>query len=129
MKQPPTIEPVPVPGPDFDPMDRIIEDLENIESFLDLLVMNPQDLGYLNSHLPGILGLRRTISHQLDMLTDEPYNYPTSRLKILHEENERIFIFLERVVGIVQSWDEESFKKSVKALEEALIKFDDLLTP
>ncbi len=129
MKQPPSIEPVPVPGPDFDPMDRIIEDLENIESFLDHLVMNPQDLGYLNSHLAGILGVRRTLSHQLDMLVDEPYNYPAPRLKMLHEENEKIFIFLERVVGTMSPWDETGFKKAVQALEEALLKFDDVLTP
>lgn len=129
MKQPPAIEPASVPGPGFDPMDRIVEDLENIESFLDHLQMNPQDLAYLNQHLPGILALRRTISHQLVMLEDEPYNYPPARLKILHEENEMIFIFLERVVGTMNPWDEKGFKQACKAVDDALIKFDNILTP
>ncbi len=129
MKQPPSIQPAPVPGPDYDPMDRIVQDLENIESFLALLEMRPQDLHYLNSHLPGILSLRRTLSQQLEMLADEPYNYSASKLKMLHQDNERIFTFLERVVGTMNPWDESAFKKSVKAVEEALLKFDDNLTP
>lgn len=129
MKQPPTIQPASTPGPDFDPMDPIIQDLENIESFLSRLEMNPQDLRYLNSHLPGILALRRTISHQLELLAEEPYNYPPSRLKILHEENERIFIYLEGVVGAMDPWNEKAFKKALKAVEETLLKFDQVLTP
>jgi hypothetical protein len=129
MKQPPAIQPAPVPGPDFDPLDWIIEDWDNIESFLGYLAMNPHDLTYLNTHLPSILALRRTLSHHLDMLADEPYNYPPSRLKILHEENEKVFIFLEGVVGALDPWDEVAFKKAVKATEETLLKLDRDVTP
>jgi hypothetical protein len=129
MKQPPAIQPAPRPGPDYDPMDRIVGDLENIESFLSHVVMNHKDLNYLDSHLSGILGLRRTISQQLEMLADEPYNYPPSRLKTLHQENEKIFIYLEGVVGAMDPWHESAFKKSAKALEETLLKFDQDLTP
>ena len=129
MKQPPTIQPAPSPGPDFDPMDWIIQDLENIESFVSRLEMNPKDLDYLNSHLSGILGLRRTISHHLEMLADEPYDYPPSRLQTLHQENEKMFIFLEGVVGVMDPWNETAFKKAVKAFEEIFSKFDETLTP
>lgn len=129
MKQPPTIVPASTPGPSYDPMDGIVQDMENIESFLDRLSMNPRDLRYLESHLPGILHLRRSIAHQLEKLADEPYNYPPSRLKALIQENETIFTFLERVVGLMHHWDEASFKKAVQAVEAALLKFDDELTP
>ena len=129
MKQPPTVVPASTPGPSYDPMDGIVQDMENIESFLDRLAMNPRDQRYLESHLPGILHLRHSISMQLEKLADEPYNYPPSRLKALRQENETIFIFLERVVGIINHWDEAAFKKAVKAVEETLLKFDDELTP
>ncbi|HVX01298.1 MAG TPA: hypothetical protein VHA52_12820 [Candidatus Babeliaceae bacterium] len=129
MKQPPSIQPTPTPGPDFDPMDRIIEAMENIESFQDRLVMDPQDLKYLNTHLSGILALRRTIAQELDLLIEEPYYYSYEKLTKLHQENERIFTFLEHVVGTLDPWNEGAFKKAVKALEEALLKFDDELTP
>jgi hypothetical protein len=66
---------------------------------------------------------------QLEKLSDEPYNYPASRLKALRQENETIFTFLERVVGLMHHWDEAAFKKAVKAVEETLLKFDDELTP
>ena len=129
MRQPPTIQQAPYPGPSYDPMDSIIQNLENIQSFLSHLVMNPKDLDYLNSHLSGILGLRRILSQQLEMLADEPYNYSLFRLKILHQENETTFIYLEGVVGSMNPWDEKAFKKSTKAVEETLLKFDQNLTP
>lgn len=129
MKQPPTIQPALRPGPSFDPMDRIVQDLENIESFVDRLIMDPKDLAYLNSHLSGILSLRRIISHQLDMLSDEPYNYPASRINKLHQENEKLFVYLEGVIGAMNPWNEILFKRSVKAVEEALLRFDQDLTP
>ncbi len=129
MKQPPSIQPAPRPGPNFDPMDRIVQDLENIESFVDRLAMNPKDLDYLHSHLSGILSLRRTLSHQLEMLKEEPYNYASSRLSQLHHENEQLFIYLEGIVGAMDPWNEDSFRKSVKALEETFLKFDRDLTP
>jgi hypothetical protein len=127
-KDPPTIQPDPVPGPDFDPMDWIIENLDNIESFLLNLSMNKNQI-YLNSHLPSILALRRTISHQIDQLAEEPYNYSSSRLKNLHEENELIFIYLEGVVGAMNPFNEEKFKKSLHFAEETLTKFEGDLTP
>jgi len=129
MQQLPPIKPAERPGPDYDPMDRIIEDLENVESFLTYFATNPMDLDYLNTHLSGILALRRTLSHQLEMLSEEPYNYHRSRLKALHDENEKIFLFLEGAVGASGPWDEVMFKKSVQSAEEALSKFDAILTP
>jgi hypothetical protein len=129
MKQPPTIIPADVPGPDYDPMDQIVENLENIESFVDRLALKPHDLKYMKSHLPGILNLRRSIAHQLEKLEDEPYNYSAQRLQALNQENEMIFIFLERVIGTMEPWDATDFKKAVKAVGEALLKFDNELTP
>lgn len=129
MKQPPSIQPASRPGPAYDPMDQIVQDLENIESFISMLALHPKDQKYLDSHLSSILGLRRTISHQLDKLDGEPYNYPQARLKNLHQENEKIFLYLEGAVGALNPWHEKEFKKFVKAVEEALSKFDESLTP
>lgn len=129
MSQPPAIPPVPQPGPNFDPMDQIVQNLENIESFLGWLEMHPDDLHYLNSHLPGILSLRRTISHQLEMLSEEPYHYPASRLNILHQENETLFIYVEGVVGAMNPLNKKAFHKALKAAEEVFLKFDQNLTP
>ena len=129
MKQPPSIQPASRPGPDYDPMDQIVQDLENIESFVSCLALNPKDLKYLNSHLPGILALRRTLSHQLDKLVEDPYNYPPSPLKTLHQENEKLFLYLEGAVGAMNPWNEKEFKKMVKAVETILSTFDDFLTP
>jgi hypothetical protein len=129
MKQPASIQPDPVPGPDYDPMDAIVENLLNIESFLDCLSDHPNDANYLKTHLSGILGLRRTLSHEIDKLAAEPYEYPPLRLKKLHEENEKIFTYVEGVIGEMESGDEIKFKKCLKAAEEALSKFDNELTP
>jgi len=129
MKQPPSIEPTPTPGPAYDPMDRIVQDLQNIESFVSRLAMNPKDLSYLNNHLSPILGLRRTISQQLDKLAEDPYSYSPTRLQNLHKENEKMFTYLEDVVGMMNPWNEEKFKRAVKATEDVLSKFDGDLTP
>ncbi len=129
MKQPPTIQPAEGPGPDFDPMDRIVQDMENIESFLIRLETDPRDFVYLDSHLSGILGLRRTLSHQLDMLESDPYNYPPSRLKTLHQENEKLFLYLEGAVGAMKSKNDPEFKKFIKETGKILSAFDDTLTP
>lgn len=124
-----TPKPEPHPEHDYDAMDRIVQDLVNIESFYTYLAMNPKDLGYMNAHLSAILGLRRTISRQLDMLADEPYSYPKSKLQKLHQENEKIFSYLEGAVGAMDPWNEKLFKSSLHALEETFSKFDDELTP
>lgn len=129
MKQPPSFQSDPVPGPSFDPMDAIVQNLENIESFLFYVSDNPKDLGYLNTHLSGILSLRRTISHEIEKLSDDPYSYSPLRLQKLQKENEDIFIYLEGVAGEMASEDEKKFKKCIKATEDALSKFDDELTP
>lgn len=129
MKQPPTIQPASRPGPGYDPMDRIVEDLQNIQNFISKLADNPKDLKYLNTHLSKILSLRRTISHQLDLLTEEPYNYPVPRLSLLHKENEKIFLHLEGLVGAMAPWNESHFKKFMDAVDSTIEKFDDDLTP
>ncbi len=129
MKQPPSIQPALTPGPDYDPMDQIVQDLQNIESFLLFLSSNPKDLTYLNTHLPSVLGLRRTISQQLEKLSEDPYNYSPSRLKKLHDENEKNFIYLEGVAGEMMAGEEGKFKKFTKAALKAISDFDNDLTP
>lgn len=129
MKQPPTIQPSSRQGPDYDPMDRLVEDLQNIEVFLSKLNDNPQDLAYLNSHLSHILPLRRSISQQIDLLLDDPYNYPHDRLTRLHKENEKIFLHLEGLVGAMQAQNTPHFKKFMHALDVLLSEFDKTLTP
>ena len=129
MKQPPTIQPASRPGPDYDPMDSIVQDMENIQNFLSRLEMNTKDFAYLDSHLSGILGLRRTVSQHLGMLESEPYNYSPTRLTALHQENEKIFLYLEGAVGAMKSKNDREFKKFIKTAGEALSQFDNLLTP
>lgn len=129
MKRPPSIQPAPVRGPDYDPMDRIVQDLENVDSFLLYLSSNPQDLPYLNTHLTSILGMRRTLEHQIKMLSEEPYNYHEIRLQKLHQEIENLFTYIEGVVGEMTSGEEKKFKKCMKAAVETLSKLDDDLTP
>src|SRR5262245_19019586 len=92
-KDPDSIQPAPRPGPGYDPMDRIVQDLQNIQNFIAHLDEHPEDLNYLDTHLSKTLALRRTISHQLDQLTDEPYGYSASRLELLKKENEEIFSY------------------------------------
>ncbi len=129
MKQPPSIQPASRPGPDYDPLDRIVENLQNIEAFLSKLEDQPEDLSYLNSHLPQILPLRRTISHQLSLLQDEPYSYSQERLATLHRENENLFLHLEGVVGSMHPLNEERFNKFMKAALQTLEALDGNLTP
>lgn len=129
MKQSSSIQPDPIPGPDYDPMDRLVQDVQNIETFLSYLALHSQDIDYLNAHLPGILHLRRTIAQQLDKLVDEPYAYPSSRIQMLHADNEKIFTLVEGVVGEMISKEMPKFKKMLKAAEDTLAAFEDRLTP
>lgn len=129
MKQPPTIQPAAGQGPGYDPMDRIVEDLQNIESFLIKIEDDPADLKYLNTHLPNILSLRRTISHQIDLLTEDPYNYEAQHLSSLHKENEKIFSHLEGAVGAMNPLNKSHFKKFIEATFQSIEKFDNNLTP
>lgn len=129
MKQPPAIQADPIPGPAFDPMDLIVQDLQNVETFLLALSDNFDDADFLNTHLPPILGMRRTISHQLDKLADEPYSYPASRLQKLHAQNENLFIYVEGAAGEVMAKDAKKFQKALNAALDALTQFDDALTP
>ena len=128
-KDPDSIEPAPKPGPDYDPMDRIVQDLQNIQSFLAHLDQNPEDLKYLDTHLSKILGLRRIIAHQLDQLSEEPYDYSVSRLELLKKENERIFLYVEGAVGALMKPDLEEFKRFFDACGKAISKFDGDVTP
>lgn len=129
MKQPPTIQPDPVPGPGYDPMDRIVQDLQNIESFLLSLSENFKNIDYLNTHLSPILGLRRTISQQLEKLSEEPYDYEASRMQKLHKGNEQLFIYVEGVVGEMMAKNETKFKKMLEIAMQTLSEFDNDLTP
>ena len=128
-KDPDAIQPAPRPGPSYDPMDRIIQDLQNIQSFIAHLSENPEDLPYLDTHLSKILGLRRTIAQQIEQLSEEPYNYSLARLKLLKKENERIFSYVEGAVGAVLKPHRAELKRFVAACEKSLSKFEGDLTP
>jgi hypothetical protein len=128
-KDPDSIQPAPRPGPGYDPMDRIVQDLQNIQSFIAHLDEHPDDLNYLESHLSRILGMRRTITHQLDRLSDEPYGYGASKLELLKKENERIFSYVEGAAGAMMRPDLEELKKFIAACGKTLSKFDGNLTP
>ncbi len=126
MKQPPSIQPDPVPGPGYDPMDRIVQDLQNVESFL--LMLSSKNKEYLDTHLSSILALRRSISEQLEKLGETPYDYSSSRLKKLHQQNEQLFVYVEGVVGELMAKDRVKFKKLLETALQALSDFDDNLT-
>ena len=128
-KDPPPIEPATVPGPSYDPIDWIVQDMENIESFLAHLSTSPSDIGYFNDHFHSLLPLMDRISGQIDRLGYDPYNYSPERLQKLHHENARIFMFVEGVEEAMKSKDEKKLKKRIEEVEEVLSTFDDLLTP
>ena len=128
-KDPESIEPAPRPGPDYDPMDRIVQDLQNIQSFISHLDEHPEDLNYLDTHLSKILGMRRTIAQQIDQLAEEPYDYSAARLELLKKENERIFSYIEGAVGAMSRPDPDELKRFLDACEKCLLKFDGDLTP
>ena len=124
MKEPPSIQPAPRPGSDYDPMDLIVENLQYIQCFLDRLIANPKDLEYLQTHLSSILSSRRTISQHLDLLSNDPYFYSHDRLQSLRDQNEKIFIYLEDVAGSMDPFNPAEFKKAVHASEKAISQFD-----
>src|SRR5438132_13322773 len=111
MIQPPAVRPDPRPGPDFDPVDFIVQDLQNIESFLLFLGENLQDRKYLNSHLSAILGIRRNIAQNLRFLAEKPYEYTPERLRKLEKENEQMFSYIEGVAGEMLKGDIVKCKK------------------
>ena len=129
MKQPPSIQPADRPGPGYDPMDRIVQDLQNIQAFISYLIQNPKDLNYLQSHLSHILRLRRGMAEQIKQLSNDPYSYPPARLSLLLKENEQIFSLVEGIVGAIDPWKPAEFKKFEGACEAAIAKFDRDLTP
>lgn len=128
-KDPDAIQPATSPGPDYDPMDLIVQDLQNIQSFMDHLADHPDDLKYLDTHLSKILGMRRVIAHQLDQLAEEPYDYTKARLDLLKKENERIFSYVEGAIGAMTKPNRKELKRFVDACEKAVSQFDGDLTP
>ncbi|MBM3184294.1 MAG: hypothetical protein FJZ64_03205 [Chlamydiae bacterium] len=128
-KDPPSISSAPRPGPAYDPMDQIVQDLQNIQSFLSFIHDRPHDLEYVEKHLPKILSLRRTINHALDQLAGEPYSYATSRLHALKKENEAIFSYFEGAIGAINPLNIKELKKFVHACEKKISEFDGNLTP
>jgi len=128
-KDPDSIQPAPRQGSDYDPMDRIVQDLQNIQGFIAHLDEHPDDMSYLDSHLSKILGIRRTIAHQLDQLAEEPYDYTASRLELLKKENEQIFSYVEGAVGAMMRPNREELKRFIAACGKSLSKFDGDLTP
>jgi len=128
-RNPPIIRQDPRPGPGYDPMDRIVQDMQNILSFLSMLAQNPANLNYLETHLSQILGLRRGIAQQIEQLSNDPYSYSPSRLQLLQKENERIFSYIEGVIGSMNPWNQPEFERFQKACGQAIAKFDGDLTP
>jgi hypothetical protein len=128
-KNPPTIQPAPSPGPDYDPMDRIVQDLQNIQSFLSHLEEHLGDMNYLDTHLSQILAARRVISQQLGLLAEAPYSYSSSRLNLLRQENETIFSYIEGAVGAMKVENPKEFKRFIDACGKTISKFDEELTP
>jgi len=128
-KEPPAVQPAPRPGPGYDPMDRIVQELQNIQSFLAHLEGQPEDLAYLNKHLPQILGFRRTIAQQLDHLAEEPYDYSASRISALKKENEQIFSYIEGAAGAMNPPNRQELTRFLSALGKTISKFDGDLTP
>lgn len=129
MKEPPSIEPMPGHGPDFDPMDRIVQDIQNVQNFLAQLALNkPKSLDYMHSHMRAILSMRKSINEQINMLREEPYHYSEKRLNALLKENEQIFMNVEGVIGAMDSLDEDHFDRLLDEAEKSILDFDRDLT-
>ncbi|MBS0616455.1 MAG: hypothetical protein JSR58_07895 [Verrucomicrobia bacterium] len=128
MKQPPSIQPASVPGPDYDPLDWIVQDLENVQTFLDH-VEATKDAKYMHSHLVSFLEIRRRVSQQIEHLADDPYNYPHDKLQKLHEENEKIFAGVEAAAQAADPWNAKEFKRHKKMVERVISNFDRDVTP
>ncbi|GEM_PF-5727149 len=127
--EPPTILPASGQGPAYDPMDRIVQDLQNIQSFLDHLEEKPADAEYLDAHLPKILGLRRTIARQFDFLAEEPYGYSENLILRLKKENERLFTYIEGAAGAMKPLKPAELKRFIDACGKLISQLDDDLTP
>jgi hypothetical protein len=127
MRKPP-LETTPHPGSDYDPMDRIVQDMQNIQSFLSYL-SEKHDPQYFQTHFSKILGLQRIMSQQIDLLASEPYEYASTRLGALKNKNRRVFSYLEGLAGTIDPFNAKEFKKFVTACEKELSDMDQDLTP
>jgi hypothetical protein len=128
-KDPDPIHPAEGPHGDYDPMDRIVQDVLNIESFLAHLDEHPDDLKYLDTHISKILSIRRSVASQIDKLDESPYDYSPYHLDLLKKENELIFSYLEGAVGAMKQANLVELRKFVKECGKAISKFDGTLTP
>lgn len=114
---------------DYDPLDRIVQDELNIQSFLAHLDEHPDDLKYLDSHLSKILSIRKTLENQIDKLAEPPYDYSPYHLDLLKKESALIFSYLEGAVGAMKQPNVPEMKKFVGECGKAISKFDGTLTP
>jgi hypothetical protein len=117
------------PGPAYDPMDRIVEDMENIDAFLSYLAQKHNDPTYFQTHYPKILGLRKGLDLQIDLLSGEPYGYHPARVNLLKKENEKLFSLMEGLAGAMDPLDNAEFQRFMKACVKELSQFDNDLTP
>lgn len=122
----PPYEQTPGQGPDFDVMDQIIQNLQNISSFLSRIEDEPVNPQFIKNQLPKILSIRKEIFLQIEMLAQEPYNYSHAHLTRLKKENEKIFLNLEGAVG---ARDQSEFKKFASLCGDCISQFDNDLTP
>lgn len=130
MKEPPSIKPMPGHGPDFDPMDRIVQEIQNVQNFLaqlSTIKMNSHD--YMHSHMRAILSIRKSINEHIAMLGEEPYHFSEKRLKNLLKENEQIFMNVEGVIGAMDSLDQDYLNRLRLKAENSILDFDRDLTP
>lgn len=110
-------------------MDRIIQNMQNVDSFVSWLAHDPKDLWYAEEHLATILAIRRTIFTQINALAEEPYNFSPHRIELLRENNEAIFLYIEGAIGALFPLNVNTLKKMVKATEDSLDRFERNLTP
>ena len=127
MPQPPSIIPVESQGPNFDPMDLVVQDLISIETLL--LQMDPHDLSGFEKCYRALAPLQNIVAGHIDLLSDEPYHFSHTRRAALHKQNAAIFLNLEGLAGATQPLNEAEFKKFMKVIEQALSNFDNELIP
>jgi hypothetical protein len=128
-KDPDSIQPAERERGDYDPLDQIVQNELNIQSFLAHLEEHPGDLKYLETHLTKVLSIRKAIELQIDKLAESPYDYSPYHLSLLKKENELIFSYLEGAVGAMKQPNFGELKKFVSECGKAISKFDGTLTP
>jgi hypothetical protein len=128
-KDPESILPAARPTGNYDPLDRIVQDILNIQSFLAHIEEHPGDLKYLEGHYSKIWSIRNTNASQIDKLAETPYDYSPYHLALLKKENERIFHYLEGAVNAMKQANLTELQRLTHECGKAISKFDNTLSP